>query len=81
MAEDWQVAATVATETEAHLVAGFLRNEEIEARIEVRSFRQEPVNLGRMADVRVLVREPDLAPARRLLEERRSRFLVSEEGA
>lgn len=77
--EGWEIVETVGTETEAALLAGFLRNEEIEVRIESRSFRQEPVNFGRMADVRIWVPGHSLAQAQRLLAERRQRFPVPDE--
>jgi hypothetical protein len=72
--DGWEIAEIVATETEAELLAGFLRNEEIDARVESRSFRQEPVTVGRMADVRIWVPAPDLEAARRLIAARRQRF-------
>lgn len=75
----WEIVETVGTEAEAALLAGFLQNEEIPARIESRSFRQEPVNFGRMAEVRIWVPEHDLATARRLLAERRHSFTLPEE--
>ena len=80
MSEDgWEIAEIVGTESEAELIAGFLRNEEIPARIESRSFRQEPVNFGRMAEVRVWVPEHETSAARRLLAARRQRFAAPEE--
>ncbi len=68
--EDWDIVETVGTEEEASLIAGFLEAEGIPANVESLLFHQEPVNFGRLGEVRVRVRGEDLERARALLEER-----------
>lgn len=67
---DWTVVRTLGTEEDASLVAGFLESAGIEARVESHLFHQEPVNFGKLGDVRVLVPEASLAEAERILAER-----------
>ena len=52
---EWRVVRTVGTEEEAALIAGYLDAAGIDSRIESLLFHQEPVNFGRMGEVRVLV--------------------------
>lgn len=52
---DWEIVETVGTEEEAALIAGFLESVGIPARIESLLFHQEPVNFGRLGEVRVHV--------------------------
>lgn len=67
--EGWEIVRTVGTEEEASLVAGFLDSRGIEARVESLLFHQEPVNFGRLGEVRVLVQTADAERAREVLEE------------
>lgn len=72
---DWQIVRTVGTEEEAALIAGYLEAAGIESEIESLLFHQEPVNFGRMGEVRVLVDAGALEAAERALateEERKS---------
>jgi|MudIll2142460700_1097286.scaffolds.fasta_scaffold597050_2 hypothetical protein len=65
----WKVVRTVGTEEEASLVAGFLQSRGVAANIESLLFHQEPVNFGRLGEVRVLVNGADEERARAVLEE------------
>ncbi len=73
---DWEILETVGTEQEALLIAGFLESREVPVKIESRSFRQEPVTFGALAQVRLKVPAARVEEARRLLEARRHRFFV-----
>jgi hypothetical protein len=53
----------VGTEEEAALVVGYLASAGIEARVESLRFHQEPVNFGRLGEVRVLVDPAQLEAA------------------
>ena len=66
---DWHTVTTVGTDEEAALVAGYLEAAGIRAEIESLLFHQEPVNFGRLGEVRVRVAAVDLAAARRVLAE------------
>jgi hypothetical protein len=66
---DWQTVTTVGTDEEAALVAGCLEAAGIRAEIESLLFHQEPVNFGRLGEVRVRVAAADLEAARRVLAE------------
>jgi hypothetical protein len=67
--DQWEVVRTVGTEEEASLVAGFLESRGISASIESLRFHQEPVNFGRLGEVRVLVAAAEADRAREILEE------------
>ncbi len=77
MPEDWALLASLGTEQEAMLMAGFLENQGVPARVESRLFRQEPVTLGQLGAARLLVPAERLEEARRLIE-RRTRFALLE---
>jgi len=66
---DWKLVRTLGTEEEAALVAGFLEAAGIDARVESLRFHQEPVNFGRLGEVRVLVPEDELERAEAALAE------------
>jgi hypothetical protein len=74
----WVEIASVVTQTEARLIAGFLEAEGIPAQIESLKFTAEPVNLGAMAEIRVFVDATREADALRLLEERSENFESAE---
>jgi len=76
--EPWAMAFTAATEAEAALVAGFLESQGIPVKIELRSFRQEPVNFGALVQIRLFVAPQQLEEARRILEDRQRRFVLVE---
>jgi hypothetical protein len=65
----WEIVRTLGTEEEASLVVGYLAARGVEATIESLRFHQEPVNFGRLGEVRVLVAEPEAGHARALLAE------------
>jgi hypothetical protein len=65
----WEIVRTLGTEEEASLVVGFLAARGIEATIESLRFHQEPVNFGRLGEVRVLVADGEAERARGLLAE------------
>jgi hypothetical protein len=67
--DDWEVVRTLGTEEEASLVAGFLASRGFEAKVESLRFHQEPVNFGKLGEVRVLVPSAALAEAREALED------------
>jgi len=79
MSAGWEIVETVGTDEEAALIAGFLQSRGVPALVESLLFRQEPVTFGRLGEVRLRVPAERVAEARRLLEERRSRFPVLEE--
>lgn len=67
--DGWEVVRTLGNEEEASLVAGFLESRGVRTSVESLLFHQEPVNFGRLGEVRVLVPEAEVATARALLEE------------
>jgi len=67
---EWTVLRTLGTEEDATLVAGFLESAGIEVRVESHLFHQEPVNFGKLGDVRILVPEASVVEAERVLAER-----------
>lgn len=75
MLEGWSLLETLGTEPEALLMAGFLQNQGVPARVESLLFRQEPVTFGGLGVVRLFVPEERLAEAQRLLE-RRNRLAI-----
>jgi hypothetical protein len=70
MSDEWAVVRTVGTDEEAALIAGYLRSCEVPTQVESLLFHQEPVNFGRLGEVRVRVPAERADEARRLLAER-----------
>jgi hypothetical protein len=68
--ESWEVVATVGTDEEANILAGYLRANEVSAQVESLRFHQEPVNFGSLGEVRVRVPMEQRQEALRLLSER-----------
>lgn len=66
--DEWQVVRTLGTDEEAALVAGYLESQGVRAEIESLLFHQEPVNFGRLGEVRVRVASEDAERARELLD-------------
>lgn len=66
---DWAVVRIVGTEEEAALIAGFLRSRDVAVEVESLLFHQEPVNFGRLGEVRVRVPQDREAEALQLLDE------------
>lgn len=77
---DWQVVRTVGTEEEAALIAGYLEAAGIETEIESLLFHQEPVNFGKMGEVRVMVDAGALAAAEEALAARENEGAPELEG-
>jgi len=69
MSDHWTAVATVGTEEEAALIAGFLASEGLNAVIESRRFNQEPVNFGNLAQVEVMVPGAEAERAAALLQQ------------
>jgi hypothetical protein len=63
----WEIVTTVGTDEEAALVAGYLEAAGIPAEVESLLFHQEPVNFGRLGEVRVRVPAGRLDDARAML--------------
>jgi hypothetical protein len=85
----WIEIASAGSEDEANLLKGFLDNEGIPAQIENVKFHMEPVNLGKMGEIRIYVREEDEQRALDLLRQREDAYerlddddetLVTDEG-
>ena len=72
----WTVATTFGNEAEAALAQGFLESHGVLSQVESRAFRQEPVNFGSLAIVKLWVAPADLERARALIEERNRFSLV-----
>lgn len=66
----WVEIASTGTEDEAKLLQGFLEAEEIPAEIENVKFSMEPINFGKMGDIRIYVTAEDEERALKLLRER-----------
>jgi hypothetical protein len=77
---DWEIVETFGTEEEANLVAGYLGEQGIDARIESLLFHQEPTTFGALSEVRVLVPSGDLERASTLVAEREGGAEVLAEG-
>lgn len=74
----WSIVKSVETEDEATLIEGYLRSNDIPAKVESLRFNEMPVNLGDMAEVRIRVPEEHAEAATRLLEERETDSLADE---
>ncbi len=69
MSDGWVAVATIGTEEEAALIAGYLQSEGLAAVIESRRFNQEPVNFGNLARVEVKVPVAEAERAATLLQQ------------
>ena len=70
----WIEIASASSEDEANLLKGFLDNEGIPAQIENVKFHMEPVNVGKMGEIRIFVSEEDEQRALDLLRKREDAF-------
>ena len=70
MSETWEIVDVVGTEEEAALIRGFLESQGVTVQIESLLFHQEPVNFGRLGEVRIRVPDDQVGKARQLLEDR-----------
>jgi putative signal transducing protein len=66
----WVEIASAATEDEARLLQGFLEAEGIPCQVESLRFGMEPVNFGKMGEIRIYVSAENAEEAMRLLRER-----------
>jgi hypothetical protein len=85
----WVEIASVGTDDEAKLLAGFLDAEGIPAQIENVKFNMEPINFGSMGEIRIYVSAEDEPRAQELLRAREREYdrlddddetLVTDEG-
>jgi putative signal transducing protein len=85
----WVEITSSGTEDEARLLAGFLEAEGIPAQIENVRFSMEPINFGKMGEIRVYVPAEDEKRALELLGQREAEYeslddddetLVTDEG-
>jgi formate dehydrogenase assembly factor FdhD len=86
----WIEIASAGSEDEANLLVGFLDSEGIASQIENLKFHMEPVNVGKMGEIRVYVKTDDEARAQELLKLRQDEYdnldddgetLVTDDGA
>jgi hypothetical protein len=70
----WVEIASIGTDDEAKLLAGFLQAEGIRAQVENVKFNMEPINFGSMGEIRVYVGAEDEVRAMELLRERESEY-------
>ncbi|HVT45069.1 MAG TPA: hypothetical protein VMT00_11810 [Thermoanaerobaculia bacterium] len=66
----WVEIASAGTEEEAVLLKGFLEAEGIVAQVESLKFTMEPVNFGKLGEIRIYVRAEDEPAAVQLLQNR-----------
>jgi len=77
----WVEIASTGTDDEARIIKGFLDAEDIPAQIENVRFSMEPVNFGKMGDIRVYVSAEDEARAQQLIKQRDTDFNRLEDDA
>ncbi len=70
----WVEIASVGSDDEARLLAGFLEAEGIPSEVESLRFNMEPVNVGTMSEIRIYVGAEDEQRALALLESRADSF-------
>lgn len=70
----WVEIASVGTEDEANLLRGFLEAEGMPAQIENVKFSMEPINFGKMGEIRIYVSSDDEARAQALLRQRNEEY-------
>ena len=68
--DTWVEIASTGTADEANLIRGFLDAEGIPAQVENVKFNMEPINFGKMGDIRVYVGSQDESRAIALLRKR-----------
>ncbi|HJO05680.1 MAG TPA: hypothetical protein QGG47_17060 [Acidobacteriota bacterium] len=67
---DWTPLCTLSSESEAHLLQGYLESEGVPCSIESLVFHAEPFTFGPLAKVRIHVLSADRIRAERLLHDR-----------
>lgn len=65
--DGWEIVREVESDPEAALIAGALENAGIPVEVDSRLFRQEPVRMGLLGTVRILVPTERLAEAKSCL--------------
>lgn len=70
----WVEIASAGTEDEARLLQGFLEAEGIPCQIESLKFTMEPVNLGKMGEIRIYVNAENEEAALALLDHREDAY-------
>jgi len=70
----WVEIASAGTDDEARIMQGFLQAEGIPAAVENVKFTQEPINFGKMGEIRVYVSTDDQEKAMSLLRERQREY-------
>jgi putative signal transducing protein len=70
----WVEIASVGTEDEANLLRGFLEAEGMPAQIENVKFSMEPINFGKMGEIRIYVSSDDETRAQELLRKRNEEY-------
>ncbi|MEO8216456.1 MAG: hypothetical protein ABI718_05180 [Acidobacteriota bacterium] len=77
----WVEISSAATEDEARILQGFLETEGIPCRVESLRFHMEPVNFGKLGEIRVYVRVEDQVRATALMNEKQAAYdALPEEG-
>ncbi len=66
---EWSAILSTYDEIEAHIVKDVLESESIKVVIESLKISPYPVNIGRIGEVRVLVKDKDVDRALKLLDE------------
>jgi hypothetical protein len=75
----WVEITSVGTENEARLLQGFLEAEGIPAAVENVKFTMEPINFGKMGEIRIYVAAEDEQRALELLRQREEQFKTLED--
>ena len=70
----WVEIASAATDDEARIMQGFLQAEGIPTAVESVKFNMEPINFGKMGEIRVYVSADDEEKAMSLLRERQREY-------
>ena len=70
----WVEIASSGTDDEARILQGFLQSEGIPASVESVKFTMEPINFGKMGDIRIYVPAGDEAKAMELVRERQREY-------
>ena len=67
--DDWMRIFTTSSELQATLVQGLIESADVECHSENLKFHANPVDLSRLSEIRLFVREKDVEQARRILSE------------
>jgi len=64
---EWVLLKVVYEETEAEIIVGLLQGGGIEVRLSSAKVQPYPVNVGRMGEIKIFVREENLKEAEKLI--------------